>query len=427
GDAEIDVDSGTTYQTIFGFGASLTDSAAYTFNKLKTTNAGAYSGLLKSMFDPSPNANSAGMNYIRVPLGASDFSSKGYSYCDKKDESLKSFSIDVTPSYVFTTLKDIQAINGNIKIHLLPWSPPGWMKDTKSMNGGNFVENHTDQMANYLLKSAQAFKSKGFNAYAISIQNEPQNRNPTYPSALYTTSNYAAVAVSLRKLLDANGMQGVKIIGYEHNWDNAGTYATQLVCHNRDAFDGVAFHCYTGSVTNQDTWHSAFPNKELYFTECAGTLASDWWNDIQWYAKHIFIGGLTHWAQSGLMWNFAADPQGGPVLPGANSCEKGCRGVITISSDGKVTLNQEYYAIAHAAKAILPSDSSGQFGKRIKVGVKADSLTVGAYATKASNGTRYSLVVLNAGGNTLKTSIKFQGKSASYSFPVGLTTMSWMT
>ena len=47
-----------------------------------------------------------------------------------------------------------------------------------------------------------------------------------------------------------------------------------------DAFDGVAFHCYGGDVSDQDIWHNAFPTKELYFTECTGTLGSDWWSDL---------------------------------------------------------------------------------------------------------------------------------------------------
>lgn len=48
-----------------------------------------------------------------------------------------------------------------------------------------------------------------------------------------------------------------------------------------DAFDGVAFHCYAGNVEQQNDWHNAYPNKELYFTECTGVPGSDWWNDIQ--------------------------------------------------------------------------------------------------------------------------------------------------
>lgn len=66
------------------------------------------------------------MNYIRIPLGASDFSPRVYSYDDQNlDLSLSNFSIDAAPSEVFSTLHDIQAINKQLKIHLVPWSPVG--------------------------------------------------------------------------------------------------------------------------------------------------------------------------------------------------------------------------------------------------------------------------------------------------------------
>ena len=65
-----------------------------------------------------------------------------------------------------------------------------------------------------------------------------------------------------------------------------------------DAFAGVAFHCYAGSVSGQDTFHNQAPSKvgsykaislndihlrfqEIYFTECSGTFGSDWWTDIK--------------------------------------------------------------------------------------------------------------------------------------------------
>ena len=65
-----------------------------------------------------------------------------------------------------------------------------------------------------------------------------------------------------------------------------------------NAFSGVAFHCYAGDVSQQDTFHNAFPNKvqwyfdvfnsysqvtpqEIYFTECSGTYGSDWWSDMK--------------------------------------------------------------------------------------------------------------------------------------------------
>lgn len=47
------------------------------------------------------------------------------------------------------------------------------------------------------------------------------------------------------------------------------------------AFDGVSFHCYAGSVQDQSDFSSQFPEKEIYFTECSGTIGSDWWSDIK--------------------------------------------------------------------------------------------------------------------------------------------------
>ena len=36
---------------------------------------------MSTMFDPSPTSNGAGLSYIRVPIGATDFSAGGTSFC----------------------------------------------------------------------------------------------------------------------------------------------------------------------------------------------------------------------------------------------------------------------------------------------------------------------------------------------------------
>ena len=41
------------------------------------------------------------------------------------------------------------------------------------------------------------------------------------------------------------------------------------------------------------------------------------------------------------MWNLALDGFGNPKLPGTQSCGKGCRPVVTVSSDGSYSFNQE--------------------------------------------------------------------------------------
>ncbi|KAJ7119298.1 glycoside hydrolase [Mycena crocata] len=435
GSADIIVSDSTKYQSIVGFGGTLTDSSALTLNNLKNRNSGNYWEVLKHMFNPNDGADAAGLSYIRVPIGASDFSAKLYSLDDVAgDTSFSSFDINNAPSYVFSVLTDIMSMNSILKVHIVPWSPPGWMKDSGTMTGGSLKSNLVSAYPTYLLKAVQGFKSQGIPIFAVSVQNEPQNSNPTYPTCTFTPSTEGQIGSSLRSLLNNNGLSDVKIIGYDHNWNNAGGYPVQLMQNNGGAFDGVAFHCYSGSVSNQDSFHSAFPNKNVYFTECSGTIGSDWWSDVKWYMDNLWIGSLEHWAQSGLMWNIALDGNGNPKLPSTDSCGSGCRPLVTVNSDGSYSYNQEFYAMAQASKAILPKDNGGPWGQRIKVSVAGSlswALRVGAYATgraSSSDWTRYSLVVMNWNDNTwnsVTTTIEFRGMQATYTFPVGVTTLWW--
>jgi len=50
---------------------------------------------------------------------------------------------------------------------------------------------------------------------------------------LLPVAQEALVGTALRSLLNAHGYSSVKIIGYEHNWDNAATYPVQLVRYDR--------------------------------------------------------------------------------------------------------------------------------------------------------------------------------------------------
>ncbi|KAL1740620.1 glycoside hydrolase superfamily, partial [Schizophyllum fasciatum] len=244
----------------------------------------------------------------------------------------------------------------------------------------------------------------------------------------------AKIGKALRKLMNNNGFSNVKLVGYEHNWDDASAYPVTLINDAPNAFAGVAFHCYAGNVAQMDDFHNQHSDKEIYFTECAGTIGSDWWSDIKWYSDNIFIGGVNHNAVSGLMWNIALDGNGNPKLPGTNSCGgSGCRAIVTVNSDGSWSPNQEFYAMAHLSKATIPKDAGGPVGKRIGVSVGGDlnwALLVNAFVTERTSSSewlRYSLVVLNC---TLRltpeqTTIEFRGQQATYTFPVGVTTLWW--
>ncbi|KXN82356.1 Endo-1,6-beta-D-glucanase [Leucoagaricus sp. SymC.cos] len=424
-----------------GFGGTLTDSSALTLNNLKSRNPSNYQNLLNAMFNPIDGGTGAGLNYIRVPIGASDFSASVYSLDDTSgDTSFNNFNISRSPSYLFSVLKDIMAVNRYVKVHTLPWSPPAWMKTGGTMNGGSLRSDLVSAYPAYLLKAVQGFQSQGIPVYAISIQNEPQNSNPTYPTCTMTPQIEGQIGASLRTLLNNNGLSSVKVVGYEHNWDTAGQYPVQLIQVNGNSFAGVAFHCYAGSYSNQDAFTSTFPNKEVYFTECSGTFGSDWWSDIKWYLDNLWVGSISHGARSGLMWNIALDGSGDPRLPGTNSCGgPGCRPLVTVNSDGSFELNQEFYAMAQASKAVIPKDNGGPFGQRIGVSVGGSlswALRTSAFVTgrvSSSDWLRHSIVVLNWDDNMngnwnptpVRTTIEFRGMQATYTFPVGVTTLWW--
>ncbi|KAG2008981.1 glycosyl hydrolase family 30 [Coprinopsis cinerea AmutBmut pab1-1] len=437
GEANIVVDDGARFQEMLGFGASLTDSSATVLNNLKNRNSGNYWNVMRTMFNP----DSAGLNYIRVPIGASDFSASSYSLNDVSgDTSMSRFDMGKVPSQVISVLRDIQGMNNQLKVHLVAWSPPGWMKSGGSMNGGSLLPQYSDTYALYLLKSVQGFRAQGFPVHAVSVQNEPQHTNPTYPTCSMTPDVEARIAVKLRSLLDSNGLGQVKVVGYDHNWNNANSYPVDLVTQAGDAVSGVAFHCYEGPVSNQASFQRRFPNKDIYFTECTGTYGSDWWSDIKWYMDNLWIGSVERFSRTGLMWNIALDGAGNPKLPGTTSCGgPGCRPLVTVNNDGSYTFNQEFYAMAQASKAVTPKDPNGPFGQRIGVSVEGSkgwALRATAFATRRSSPgewTRYSMVVLNwddsanSGWNPkpVRATISFRGMQATYVFPVGVTTLWW--
>jgi len=133
----ITVDESTEFQEMEGFGASFTDSSAWlVYNKL---SAPQRSALMTNLFSPT---DGIGLRLLRQPMGASDFSAVGnYSYDDmptgQTDPNLLSFSINHDTSYIIPVLQQARALNPALKIIGSPWSPPGWMKTSGSMIGGN--------------------------------------------------------------------------------------------------------------------------------------------------------------------------------------------------------------------------------------------------------------------------------------------------
>src|SRR6202789_4380640 len=93
---------------------------------------------ITALFDP---AQGVGLNLLRQPMGASDFSRVGdFSYDDTdQDTSLSAFNLDQDLKATIPILKQVFAVNPKVFILGTPWSAPGWMKLNGSMDGSGGV------------------------------------------------------------------------------------------------------------------------------------------------------------------------------------------------------------------------------------------------------------------------------------------------
>ncbi len=404
----ITVDTSISFQEIDGYGAALTGSSAYLLNRVMTP--AQRQSALKQLFHPTEGI---GISFLRLTMGASDFSLSDYTYndipVDQTDFQLENFSLGKDLDDVVPVLKEILAINPDIFIMGTPWSPPAWMKTNKSLKGGKLRPDCYAVYASYFVRYIQAMKAQGINITHITPQNEPLYYTANYPCMEMQADEQATfIKTGLGpKFAEANIT--TKIISYDHNWDNT-EYAISVLndADARQYTAGSGFHAYAGSVSAMTTVHQAHPDKELHFTEISGgAWATDFADNLIWNMQNIFIGTAVNWSRSALLWNLALNQNYGPTNNGCSNC----RGVVTIdNSSGQLTLNEEYYAIAHFSKVLSPG------AKRISH-LYAQALTkIDAVAFMNPDNSKV-LIVTNYDENYKTFSVKQGKKVFSYTLP----------
>jgi len=345
----ITVDPSQQYQEIEGFGAALTGSSAYVINRMDANQKNA---LLTDLFDPQ---NGIGLSYLRLTMGASDFSLSDFTYNDvpqgQLDPDLSAFSIAEDEKHVIPVLQDILQISSEVGIMASPWSAPAWMKTSQSLYGGSLEERWYDSYADYFVKYIQAYATQGIEIDAITPQNEPLHEAGYPTMRMEAAAQVNFIKNSLGPFFEEKGIN-TKIIAYDHNFDEP--VYPMTVLSDEEAYqyvDGVAFHAYAGDVSAMGEVHDAFPDKGLYFTEVSGgEWATDFSANLSWNMRNILIGTTKNWSKTALFWNLALNENFGPTN---NGCED-CRGVVTISDSGEINKNVEYYSLAHFSKFVRP-------------------------------------------------------------------------
>jgi len=401
------VDPSKKYQEMIGFGGAMTDASAFLIqNRMSATER---ERLMQDLFGRD---SGVGFSFVRVPMGASDFSARHYSYDDmpapESDSSLAHFSIDADRVAKLPLLRRALAINPQLKVMASPWSPPAWMKTTNSLIKGTLRQDYYDSFASYFVKFIRAYGAEGVPVYAITIQNEPNFEPENYPGMhLDPKVRAEIIGMHLGPSFAHNGIKTL-IWDWDHNWDLPQQPLVVLADSTaRRYVQGVAWHCYGGEVGAQSTVHDRYPDKDAYFTECSG---GDWSpkfdENLKWTTANLVIGAPRNWARGVLMWNLALDENHGPHLGGCATC----RGVVTIDSKtGAYKREVEYYSFAHASKFVRP-------GAR-RIASEGNDSTLTSVAFQNPDKGTLVLIVLNSAAAPRAFAVRLGDAWFSYTLP----------
>jgi glucosylceramidase len=401
----IEVDDNTSYQSVDGFGYTLTGGSAEVINSLIASKK---QELLQELFGSS--ANSIGISYLRISIGASDLNATPFTYDDmpagQTDASLVNFSLAPDMTNVIPLLKEILAINPNIKILGSPWSPPVWMKDNNSFVGGSLQTKYYPVYAQYFVKYIQQMKAQGITIDAITPQNEPLHPGNNPSLLMPATAQADFIKNHLGPAFQAANI-ATKIIIYDHNCDRPDYPISILNDPAAKAFiNGSAFHLYGGDISALSQVRTAHPDKALYFTEQWTSATGSFGGDLKWHLKNVIIGSMRNWSRNALEWNLANNTSFGPHTTGG--CDA-CKGAITIENSSSYSRNVAYYIIAHASK-FVPQGS-----------VRISSTSIGtlnnvAFKTPAG---KFVLIVENDGSSSQLFNIKYNGRWVAMSLEAG--------
>jgi glucosylceramidase len=340
----IALNPGVKFQEILGFGGALTDATCYTLSQLAPP---AREQLLHEMFHPSE----MGFNVCRTCIGASDYSTKVYSFDEgEPDPDLKRFSIDHDREYILPVLRQARLANPDLYLFASPWSPPGWMKFNGSMLGGAMRRHYFPEYAKYVLKFLQSYAAEGVPVQAITPQNEVDTDQDGRMPACIWPQEYEIQFVSnhLGPLLESSEMP-TKIWILDHNYNLWGRAVCALEDEKlRKYCNGIAWHGYVGTADMMSKVQDAHPEVEMYWTEGGPdyndpAYLTDW---CKWGG--IFSGVLRNWCRSITSWNLALDEQGRP-----NIGPFSCGGMVTINSQTKeITRSGQYWAFAHYSRVV---------------------------------------------------------------------------
>ena len=353
-------------QTIRGFGAAMTDSAAWLLSELPSSGKFSQQQAMNDLFGQS----GARLSVIRVPVGASDLINPATTPDGR-------FSLAHDERYTLPLLAKANALAPDLALIATPWSAPASMKVDGSFNGADcsnlaladarntLIGGDYKAYADYLVSFVKDYEASPWNLPVrfVSMQNEPENCK-NYATMNLTEPDEVRLAGIMRTELNGAHLNGVGVLGFDHNWyrdSSVDSFPKNLASQAGGNVAAIGYHCYD-SGGNPDAFRTQLQTTkpEVMMTECTGTgsnssgVAANLVNEV----RDDLMGPIQNHATTSLYWSIAMEPNGEPHATPSQSCQS-CRGMLAITvnstaakAGNSFTPNQDYYYWAQFSKFV---------------------------------------------------------------------------
>lgn len=394
-----------TYQTLEGFGGTLTEAAAYTWHQMGEK-------VRMEFLEACYGKDGLGYTQARMAIDSCDACLGNYSAMDQEgDEELKSFSIIRDETYILPFLKAAEKVKGeSLSVMLSPWSPPPFMKTNGEKNhGGKLLEKYYGLWADYLCRFVEEYRKNDVSVKRLSVQNEP-DATQIWDSCRYDAEEEKRFLKDfLYPAMKRRGLTEVELFIWDHNKERALERTLAVIDEEtRSMVKGVAFHWYSGDHFEAlDMIRERFPEKKLLFSEgCveySRFSSADQLSNARMYG-HDIAGDLNHGACAFIDWNILLNSQGGP-----NHVNNFCDAPMMYDVEtGWLEKKLSYTYIGHFSRYLLPGSV------RIGMSRYTDEIDVTAFKRPDH---KLAAVLMNRTERDMPVYLRLQGQLVKLTVP----------
>lgn len=410
--ATVTVDVNDGWQVWEGFGGTFSEMGWDVLLQLPEADRDQ---ALRLLFDAEDGAN---FTWGRIPIGASEYALDRYTLNeDSGDTTMASFSIERDEANLLPYIHAALAVNPELRLWAVPWTPPTWMKTNGGYDRGSMQGSYFAAYALYFVKFIEAYALEGVTIEQVQPQTHPEIEADA-PSCLWTPSALGDFVVAhLGPALEAADLDTTVMYG---SLTESGDFASHLLQLNtaavQDQIVGVGLDW--GNVANVG---DAVPFGHIMQTEhqpgnypwITNTYVNDAPNDLA-YAEESW-GLIKDWLKAGVHSYMASNmvlDDVGHSLDALRPWAQNALLVVDRDTDSLI-VTPAYYVFRHVAQYVEPG------GHRVEISA-ADAL-----AFENPDGSVVA-ILHNASGSPSPTTLGIGDARLEFTVPAyGWATVNW--